>query len=307
MGGSGGTAVGTTAMRALPLGFPKLMISTVASGDTSRYVGESDILMMPSIVDISGINRFSQMIISNAAAAISGMVKGPGFEPRSEKPLLAATMFGVTTPCVTKAKEIIEKSGYEVLVFHAVGSGGRAMEQMIRDGYIKGVLDITTTEITDELFGGVLSAGPSRLEAAGKTGIPQVVSTGALDMINWGPPDTVPGKYHSRNLVAHNAMNTLMRTTAEELAVIASAIAGKLNRATGKVVFLMPLKGFSMLDREGQPFFDPEADRAFFNAFQSEINPNVTVMEVDANINDEVFAQTAAQMLIRLIEEDAGR
>ncbi len=299
MGGGGGTTVGTAAMRALPVGVPKVMVSTLASGDVSNYVQESDILMMPSIVDIAGINRFSAMILSNAAVAVSGMVLQEKLEIAEDKPLLAATMFGVTTPCVTHAKEVLEKAGYEVLVFHAVGSGGKTMENLIRGGYIQGVLDITTTEWCDELVGGILSAGPNRLEAAGQAGIPQIVSAGALDMVNFGPMDSIPAKFEGRNLVPHNPLNTLMRTTVEENIELAKIIASKLNKATGKTIFLMPLKGVSMLDAEGGPFYDPAADKAFLDTLKENLSDKVELILVDAHINDPVFAEKAAELLMQ--------
>lgn len=302
MGGGGGTTVGSAAMRALPIGIPKLLVSTVASSDVSNYVGESDIVMMPSIVDVDGLNRFSAMILSNAAAAISGMVRKKAVEYDSSKPLVAATMFGVTTPCVVRAKEALEKEGYEVLVFHAVGSGGKTLERLIRDGHIAGVLDLTTTELADELAGGWLSAGPNRLTAGPAAGIPQIVSCGALDMVNFGPMDSVPDKYHDRKLVPHNPLNTLMRTTPEENAKLGEIIAAKLNESKGKTVFLIPLKGFSMMDAEGGAFYDPAADEAFIQALKANVNENVEVIEVDANINDPEFSDLASSLLIKYLK-----
>lgn len=301
MGGGGGTTVGTAAMRALPIGVPKLMVSTIASGDTSNYVAESDILMMPSIVDIAGINRFSAMILSNAAGSIAGMVNAKRSENVENKPLITATMFGVTTPCVTRAKEVLESAGYEVLIFHAVGSGGKTMEELIRGGYIEGVLDMTTTELADELVGGILSAGPNRLEAAGNAGIPQVVSAGALDMVNFGPMDSIPDKFKARLLVSHNPMNTLMRTTVEENKKLAEIIAEKLNKAKGKTIFIMPKKGVSFLDGEGQPFCDPKADQEFLESLKANLKQNVQVVEVNANINDEEFSVKAANLLLECL------
>ncbi|MGI8865664.1 MAG: Tm-1-like ATP-binding domain-containing protein, partial [Rubrobacteraceae bacterium] len=216
IGGSGGSALATQAMRVLPVGVPKLMVSTVASGDTRPYVGESDVTMMYSVVDIAGINQISARILSNAAGAIAGMAKAPIPEVGEEKPLIGATMFGVTTPCVDAARERLEELGYEVLVFHATGAGGLSMEALVRDGFITAVLDTTTTELADDLVGGVLSAGPDRLEAAGELGVPQVVSLGALDMVNFGPPETVPKEFDGRLFYEHNPTITLMRTTPEE-------------------------------------------------------------------------------------------
>lgn len=302
MGGGSGTTVGTAAMRSLPVGVPKVMVSTIASGDTSNYVAESDILMMPSIVDIAGINRFSAMIIANAAAAVAGMVNRTPIDLPQEKPLVAATMFGVTTPCVTQAKEILEQAGYEVLIFHAVGTGGKTMESLIRSGYIKGVLDLTTTELADELIGGILSAGPDRLTAAGAQGIPQIVSAGALDMVNFGPMDSIPEQFNGRKLVAHNAMNTLMRTTEMENKKLAEIIAGKLNQAKGPVVFIMPTKGVSMLDSEGMAFYDPQVDQLFLETLRDNLAENVRLVEADTHINDLAFSQQAAQLLIALMQ-----
>ncbi len=240
MGGGGGTTLGAIAMQQLPVGAPKLIVSTVASGDTSAYVGVKDIAMMPSIVDVAGVNRLSSKIIANAAGAIAGMVKIEHEENADAKPMIAATMFGVTTAGVTKAREILEKAGYEVLVFHAVGSGGRTMEELIRAGFVAGVLDLTTTELADELAGGVLTAGPNRLEAAGETGVPQVVSLGALDMVNFGARETIPSKYAERKLYPHNPLVTLMRTTREENAELGRIIAAKLSKAKGPTVLMIP-------------------------------------------------------------------
>ena len=305
MGGGGGTTIGSTAMQALPVGFPKLIVSTVASGDTSAYVGVKDIAMMPSVVDVSGINRLSAEIITNAAGAIAGMVNVERPMATSEKPLVAATMFGVTTACVTKAREVIEAAGYEVLVFHAVGTGGRTMEELVRAGFIAGVLDITTTELADELAGGVLSAGPNRLEAAGEVGIPQVVSVGALDMVNFGAPDTVPSRYADRTFYQHNPLVTLMRTTAAENAELGTIIGKKLSRAKGPTILLIPKKGVSAIDVEGKPFHDAAADTALFDALRKNVGKNVTVIERDTDINDPAFATEAANLLLGLIAKKA--
>jgi uncharacterized protein (UPF0261 family) len=306
MGGGGGTTLGSIAMQSLPVGVPKLLISTVASGDTSAYVGVKDIAMTPSIVDISGINRLSSRILTNAAGAIAGMVKAE--EPKRaepDKPTIAATMFGVTTACITKARELLEQAGYEVLVFHAVGSGGRTMEELIRGGFVAGVLDLTTTELADELAGGVLSAGPHRLEAAGETGVPQVVSAGALDMVNFGARDTVPAKYADRKFYQHNPLVTLMRTTPEENAALGGIIAGKLNRAKGPTIFLLPKKGVSAIDVEGRAFYDATADAALFDALRKNLGKNVTLVEMDTDINDAAFAAKAVELLLAQIEKRA--
>ncbi len=301
LGGSGGSSLVTSAMRALPVGVPKLMVSTVASGDTRPYVGASDVTMMYSVVDIAGINSVSARILANAAAAIAGMASAPKPHVSAAKPLIAATMFGVTTPCVTRARERLEKLGYEVLVFHATGSGGRSMESLVRDGFIAGVLDSTTTELADELVGGVLSAGPDRLEIAGELGVPQVVSLGALDMVNFGPLETVPDKFASRQFVKHNATITLMRTTVEENAELGRIIARKLSAARGPVTLFVPLRGVSAIDVAGQPFYDETADRALFEALRAGIGSNVRVREIDTDINDPAFALAMADELHALV------
>jgi uncharacterized protein (UPF0261 family) len=297
LGGSGGTAVATEAMRALPVGVPKLMVSTMASGDTRPYVGASDVTMTYSVVDISGINAVSARILANAAAAMAGMARAEPPAATGEGPLVGATMFGVTTPCVTTARERLEELGYEVLVFHATGTGGQSMEALMRSGFITASLDITTTELADDLVGGVLSAGPDRLEAAGELGIPQVVSLGALDMVNFGPIDTVPPEFRSRNLYKHNPTVTLMRTTAAECAELGRRIARKLNAASGPVTLFIPLEGLSLIDTEGQVFWDPDADRALFDALRETLDPGVDVRELDTDVNDPAFARAMVDTL----------
>ena len=304
LGGSGGTSLAAPAMRALPIGVPKVMVSTMASGNTSQYIGTSDIVMIPSVVDVSGLNSISTTIFQNAVHAIVGMVTSEKKNAQEEKPLIAASMFGVTTPCVNAAKEYLEQRGYEVLVFHATGIGGRSMEDLVKAGFIKGVLDLTTTEWCDEIVGGVLSAGPERLEAAALNKIPQVVSVGALDMVNFGPYDTVPAKFAGRNLYKHNPTVTLMRTSVEENIEIGKKIAEKLNMASGKTTLFLPLKGVSLIDAEGQPFYGPEEDTALFETLRSNVNKDVVeIVEVNANINDLSFAEAAAQKLIDLIDQ----
>jgi uncharacterized protein (UPF0261 family) len=300
LGGSGGSSIATQAMRALPVGVPKLMVSTVASGDTRPYVGAVDVTMMYSVVDISGVNRVSARIMANAAGAIAGMV-GAEVPQLTEKPLVGASMFGVTTPCVTRARERLEELGYEVLVFHATGAGGQSMEALARGGFLVGVLDTTTTELADELVGGVLSAGPDRLEAAGAAGVPQVVSLGALDMVNFGPRETVPPKFEGRNLYVHNPTITLMRTTPEECGELGRQIGRKLSGAQGPTVLFVPLKGVSMIDVEGQPFYDADADTALFAGLHETLADTVEVHEVDTDINDPVFAVAMADRLHELI------
>lgn len=301
MGGGNGTTIGTTAMKALPIGVPKLMVSTIASGDTRRYVDVADIIMMPSIVDIEGINRFSKRILINAAGAITGMVKPSITVNAEDKPLIAATMYGVTTPCVTKAKRVLENYGYEVLVFHTVGTGGRSMEELIKAGYISGVLDITTTELADEIAGGDLSAGPKRLEASGDAGVPQVVSAGAIDMVNFGVFDQIPEKYHNRNLYKYNPLNTLMRTSIEENKMLGKIIAEKLNHSKGPTIFIMPTKGVSSLDIEGKPLHDPEANAIFLQTLKSNLKQHIKLVEMNTDINDERFAEKAANLLIEIL------
>jgi uncharacterized protein (UPF0261 family) len=301
LGGSGGSALATHAMRALPLGVPKLMVSTVASGDTRPYVGAADVTMTYSVVDIAGVNRISAQIMANAAGMIAGAAKAAVPDLTEERPLVGATMFGVTTPCVTRARERLEELGYEVLVFHATGTGGQSLEALARDGFLAGVLDVTTTELADDLVGGVFSAGPERLEIAGRLGLPQVVSLGALDMVNFGPRETVPERFARRNLYIHNPTVTLMRTTRDECAELGRRIAAKLSAAKGPVALLVPLRGVSMIDVEGQPFYDAEADAALFAALREGLGPNVELHELDCDINDPEFAVASADKLHELI------
>lgn len=303
MGGSGGSALAAHAMRALPIGVPKLIVSTMASGDTRPYVGARDIAMMYSVVDIAGINRLSAQILSNAAGAVAGMV-GMEVPEVADRPLVGASMFGVTTPCVTTARERLEADGYEVLVFHATGTGGQSLESLVADGFITAVLDITTTELADDLVGGVLSAGPDRLEIAGRLGVPQVVSLGALDMVNFGPMDTVPERFRERNLYVHNENVTLMRTTPEECAELGRRIARKLNAATGPTALYVPLRGVSMIAVEGQPFHDPEADAALFGAIRETLDRDrVELVELDTDVNDPAFATAMVERLEAMIKE----
>jgi uncharacterized protein (UPF0261 family) len=297
-GGSGNTAIATAAMQALPVGVPKLMVSTMAAGDTSDYVGGVDVTMMASVTDVAGINSISARILANAAGAMAGMLQAPAPQVGDGRPLVAATMFGVTTPCVTRAREELERRGYEVLVFHATGTGGKAMEALVEGGLLSGVLDVTTTELCDDLVGGVLSAGPARLEAAGRAGVPQVVSLGALDMVNFGARDTVPPKFEDRNLYVHNPAVTLMRTTPEECAELGRRIASKLAAATGPTSLFVPLGGVSLIDAEGQPFHDPGADAALFDALREGLaGSSVELVELDANVNDEEFADAMVDKL----------
>lgn len=302
IGGSAGTAIASAGMRELPIGIPKLLVSTMASGDVRPYVGTSDITMMYSVTDFTGLNQLTRTILGNAARAIAGMCSmAPGGTTREDAnvPLIAATMFGVTTPCVQMVQSLIERHGFELLVFHATGSGGQAMERLIRDGFIQGVVDITTTELADELVGGVLTAGPDRLEAAGRQGIPQVVSLGALDMVNFGPPQTVPAKFRERRFYQHNSAVTLMRTTAEENDALGRIVAEKLNHARGPVKVLIPLRGISAIDAEGKPFYDPIADKKLFDAVRSNLQNHIDLIELDAHINDAFFAERLASEFLR--------
>jgi len=298
LGGAGGTAIATTAMRASPLGLPKVMVSTLACGDTQPYVGVKDISMMYSVVDIAGINRLSRRIFANAVGSICGVVvqKRPSAE---EKPLLAATMFGVTTPCVDALRKHLEQAGYEIVVFHANGRGGQTMEGLIKEGVLTGVADVTTSEWCDELAGGVMSAGPHRLEAAGQAGIPQVVSCGALDIVDFY--NTVPPEFKGRTFHKHNANITLMRTTPEECAELGRIIAGKLNRAKGPTALFVPLRGLSAIDKKGQPFYLPEANEALFAALRQNVRLPVELIELDLHINDPEFAIAMANRLLEML------
>lgn len=310
LGGSGGSSLIAAAMRELPIGVPKLLVSTVAAGDTRPYVGTVDLTMMHSVVDIAGINQISERILTNAAAAAAGMARASAAFTASvaSKPMIGATMFGVTTPCLTVARERLEELGYEVLVFHATGAGGQSMERLISDGFITGVLDVTTTELADDLVGGVFSAGPDRLEAAGALGLPQVVSLGALDMVNFGPSETVPPKFADRLLYKHNPTITLMRTTPAECAELGRRLARKLNAARGPVTLFIPLRGVSLIATEGQVFYDPVADAALLQAIRENLDPSVEVREIDTDINDPAFAVAMADTLHeRYIAWAAGR
>jgi uncharacterized protein (UPF0261 family) len=304
VGGSGNSSVAAAAMRDLPVGLPKLIVSTLASGDTRPYIGAKDVTMTYSVVDISGINAVSAQILSNAAGAIVGMAGAEVPELEGGKPLIGASMFGVTTPAVTRARERLEELGYEVLVFHATGTGGQSMEALAASGQLAGVLDLTTTELADELVGGVLSAGPDRLEAAGRAGVPQVVSLGALDMVNFGPRETVPPQFEERLLYVHNPTVTLMRTTAEENAELGRRIARKLNAAGSPTVLFVPLRGVSAIDVEGQAFHDAEADAALFGKLRAELDTGrVEVVELDTDVNDAAFATAMADRLHELVQE----
>lgn len=301
MGGSGGTSVIANAMRALPIGFPKLLISTVASGDTTIITGVKDITMIPSIVDVAGLNPISEMVFKEGVGAICGMVKMDYTPSIKQKPVIAATMFGNTTDCVNMCRESLVGDGFEVLVFHCTGTGGKTMESLVDDGFVSAVLDITTTEWADQICGGVFDAGPDRLSAPGKAGIPHLIVPGCVDMVNFGPVSTIPSHYKDRNLYEWNPNVTLMRTNIEENAKMGEIFAKKANEAKGRVAFLLPLKGVSILDSEGERFWWPEADKAMFEAIKKHLNPEIEVVEIDANINDKKFADTAVNMLKKIM------
>ena len=301
LGGGGGTAIATAAMRALPIGFPKVMVSTLASGQTAPYVGTVDIAMVHAVVDVSGINRVSRAVFENAAGAICGMVTAAEARRRAttaDKPIVVASMFGNTTACVTEARRVVESADYEVLVFHATGTGGRSMEALIESGLVAGVLDLTTTEWADELVGGILSAGPRRLDAAGEAGIPAVIAPGCLDMVNFGERSTVPAKFAGRTFYQHNPQVTLMRTTPEECAELGRILAEKINRYTGPVTVALPRGGISLISAPGQPFHDPAADKALFDALTSRLNASVHVIDTRFAINDAAFARVCAGALL---------
>jgi len=301
LGGGGGTSIGTAAMRALPIGFPKVMVSTLASGNTAQYLGVKDIVMVPSIVDVAGLNRISREILARAAGAICGMVEITPPVSTSDKPIIAASMFGNTTACVQHAKKILEGEGYEVLVFHATGIGGRTMESLIEAGLVDGVLDITTTEWADELVGGFLGAGPHRLEAAAKTATPAVVTPGCLDMVNFHGPDSVPERFRGRRFYQHNPQVTLMRTNPAENAELGRVIAQKLNASQGPVSVFIPRKAISVISAPGQSFHDPCADAALFESLKKNLRSDIPLTEMDCEINDPAFAEACARALLQNI------
>ena len=303
MGGSGGTSIATRAMRALPVGVPKVMVSTVGGGDVSAYTGTKDITFIPSIVDVAGINSISRVIYTNAAGAIAGMVKMDRPKAAAEKPLVAASMFGNTTTCVDRARSLVEAAGYEVLVFHATGTGGKTMEGLIRDGYIVASMDITTTELADEVCGGVFSAGPERCLAASRQGIPTILVPGCVDMANFGSVESMPEKYRSRNIYQWNPNVTLLRTNVAENTRMGEMLAAAANASTSTVTIILPLKGVSMLDSLGGQFWDPEADKACYDAIKNNLKPGIPVIESDHNINDPQFADLCAQTLLAMLKK----
>ena len=299
LGGGGGTAICSAAMRVLPVGFPKLMVSTLASGNTAPYVGVKDIVMMPSVVDVAGLNRLSRKLLAQAAGAICGMVDARVPAGAVDKPVIVASQFGNTTPCVTHARTLLEAAGYEVMVFAATGNGGRTMESLIESGVAAGVLDITTTEWADELVGGVLNAGPTRCEAAARGGVPAIVTPGCLDMVNFGERASVAEKFNDRRFYQHNAQVTLMRTNPEECAELGRILAAKCNLSTGPVSVLLPLRGISVISAPGQPFHWPEADAALFGEWKRHLRADIPVLEYNGNINDPAFAELCVRELMK--------
>jgi len=303
LGGSGGSTIASASMRSLPIGLPKVLVSTLVNSSAAAFVGDSDMALFASVVDIAGINSLSSQIISQAVDAMIGMLNSKSDKFQSTKKLIAASMFGVTTECVTEARKHIESHGYEVITFHMTGSGGRSMEKLISEGFMHGVLDVTTTEICDEIVGGVLSAGPNRLTAGSAQGIPQVISLGALDMVNFAARDTVPTKFSHRHLYAHNENVTLMRTNAEECEKIALDICSKLSHSKAPVSLFIPLKGVSSIAVAGAPFHDPIADEALFSTIRRHIPRNVELVELDHAINDAEFSRALATKLITYIDQ----
>jgi len=302
LGGSGGSTISSFAMRNLPIGIPKVLVSTLIASNASSFIGESDMALFASVVDIAGINSISAKVIANAVDATIGMIKGEKVEITNNKKLISASMFGVTTICVTNARKILEENDLEVITFHMTGSGGKSMENLIRQGFINASLDVTTTELADEIVGGTLSAGPTRLTAARDKKIPQVVSVGALDMVNFGPKETVPEKFKNRNLYVHNENVTLMRTTAEECEKIAFDICEKLNQSTSKVTLMLPLLGVSAIATKGQVFYDEKADEALFSTIRKNLKPNVELVELNCAINDQEFSDALAFKLLSLLK-----
>jgi uncharacterized protein (UPF0261 family) len=305
MGGSGGSAIIASGMRALPIGVPKLLVSTVASGDVSFYVRGKDITIMPSIVDVAGLNRISRLIYSRAAGAICGMVEREVPASAEDRPIVTASMFGNTTECVNVCAKILNEAGFEVLIFHATGAGGRAMETLVADGLVEAVLDITTTEWADELCGGVFSAGPERLDAPGRRALPHLIVPGCVDMVNFGAPSSIPARFRDAERLFYewNPSVTLMRTNAEENRQMGEIFARKANAAKGPVAFLVPLRGVSMLDGDGQPFCDRAADQAMFDAIKEGLRPGIPFIEVDRNINEPEFAAKAVDLMIQLMQQ----
>ncbi|MCU0797027.1 MAG: Tm-1-like ATP-binding domain-containing protein [Akkermansiaceae bacterium] len=303
LGGGGGTAIATAAMRALPIGFPKLMVTTMAAGNIAPYIGTKDILVMPSIADIAGLNRLSRLILTRAAGAISGMVEMAAPAIASQRPLVVASMFGNTTACIQEASRILEDAGYEVLVFAATGSGGKAMESLIESGMVAGVLDITTTEWADELVGGVLRAGPERLDATARAAIPAIIAPGCLDMVNFGEASSVPPQFKDRKFYVHNPQVTLMRTTPEECHELGRIIGRKISHYSAPAALMIPRRAISVISAPGQPFFDAAADLALFESLRQHCT--LPIEEFDEEINSPVFARACAEKLISLMRTTA--
>jgi uncharacterized protein (UPF0261 family) len=304
LGGGGGTAISSAGMRALPIGFPKVIVSTMACGNTAPYLGVKDIVLIPSIVDVAGLNQISRQVLTRAAGAICGMVEMRP-EAGAEKPVIVASQFGNTTPCVDRARQRLVAGGYEVLVFAATGQGGRTMESIIEAGWVTGVLDITTTEWADELVGGVLNAGPTRLEPAALLGVPAIITPGCLDMVNFGPRETVPAKFNNRTFYQHNAQVTLMRTNAAECEQLGRILAQKMNMSVGPVTVLIPTKGISMISVEGGKFYDAAADEALFSTLKRELRSDIPVVEMNCAINDPEFADACVEHLLENIRRSA--
>lgn len=301
MGGGGGTYIALAAMQAIPIGVPKLCLSTVAIKDLSRQVGAKDITLMPSIVDVAGLNKISKVLISQAAGAISGMLNAPLGEHQEAKGTIAVSMFGNTTACVEECTRLLKAKGYDVLAFHAVGIGGKTMESLIREGFFDGVLDLTTTELADDLCDGICSAGPDRLTAATEMGIPQVVAPGCLDMVNYGHLDTVPKRFQSRQLYSWAPDVTLMRTDEEENRILGRSLAKKLNKTAGEAAMLIPLKGISIVSSEGGVFHSPATDQVLFNTIRSELRTDIPLIEMEVDINDKTFALKAVDLLLNML------
>lgn len=297
LGGGGGTSIASAAMRGLPFGVPKVIVSTMASGNTAGYIGTTDITLMPSIVDVNGLNRISKLSFTRAAGAICGMVEAE-IPATGDKPLIVASMFGNTSVCVTAAIPLLEAAGYEVLVFHANGTGGRAMEALIESGMIAGVLDVTTTELADELVGGIQSAGPGRLTAAGRMGVPAIVVPGCLDMVNFAERGTIPGRFDGRTFYVHNPQATLMRTTPEECTELGRRLATRVNAYSEPTTVLLPRQGISVISAKGGVFYDPAADDALFSAITKTLRPEIKVASLDCAINDPAFARACAEALL---------
>ncbi|WP_020619288.1 Tm-1-like ATP-binding domain-containing protein [Paenibacillus daejeonensis] len=302
MGGTGGTSVIAAVMRHFPVGFPKVLVSTAASGNTQPIVGTRDVVLIPSVVDVAGVNSISELIYRQAAAAVCGMMEQSPPEQREEKPLIAITMFGNTTAAVERCKQQLEAKGYECLVFHCTGIGGRTMEGLVTDGRIAAVLDMTTTEWADELCGGVFTAGANRLEAPGRSGVPHLVVPGCIDMVNFGGTATVPERYQNRLLYAWNANVTLMRTSVEENEQLGEIFAQKLNAAQGPVTVLIPSLGYSLLGASGERFHLPEADNAFEVTLREHLHPRIPCDTLELTVNDEAFADEAVNRLLAMIQ-----